>query len=335
MHRATFWQQVEQNNLVKVGSLRDLLNHEANPHGANYGVLLAGQSETACIVLHMQEEAGNEYQNLSVGKGFKLQLYATQYMHERDSFGNDYDTKADEAFPQLEIPTSMTIQVTPVNGLVPRAVTFSDPTNGVSATVPAGAKMADGATSLTLVVAPKSGSNANITLNKDEVRVAYNVKVEGLAADNTEPVVINMGEVLPNGLNIGNYALYHVENDATHKMTPVDSTADLDAHNEFTYDPANGEVTVAMATFSEVALVADTTKAWEGEFDYSWYTNAVVLADGEADYVIANADQLAALSAIVGGMNGQTQDSFSDKTVKLVADVNLGFEEGKISVLAL
>ncbi len=324
-----------------VGTLTDLLT---NAHGAAFGILLpenpskngelpAGVTAStgsveACMVLHMQETAGNEYQNLTVGDGFKVQLAAAQYMFEKDSFGNLYDQDADEALPELNIPTSMTIDVTPVNGLVPYEVRFNDPVNGVSATVPAGAKMADGATSLKLVVAPKKNSEAKVNLTADEELLAYNVKVEGLAADNTVPVVINMGEVLPNGLNLGNYDLYHVENGATVKMTLVDSAADLDAHNEFTYDPVNGAVSVAMATFSEVALVADTVKPWEGNFDYSWYTNAVMpLAEGEADYVIANADQLAAFGAIVGGMAGQTQDSFAGKTVKLVADVNLGDDE--------
>ena len=66
----------------------------------------------------------------------------------------------------------------------------------------------------------------------------------------------------------------------------------LDKSNEFYYNPADGNLTIALATFSEVALVADTENAWNGEYDYSWYTNAVALADGEsaAVYTIANAD---------------------------------------------
>ena len=319
--RATFWQQVEADNLKHTGTMRDLLNNTTNPHGLNgadTGVLLKGESKTACIVLHMQEEAGNEYQNLSVGEGFKLQMYATQYMHEEDSFGKDYDKDAVSELPELNIPTSMTIQVQPVNGRVPSAVIFKDPVTGVSATVPAGAKMADGANALSLIVSPMTNSQADIDLDKNEVRTSYNVKIDGLAADNTVPAIINMGEVLPVGLNMGNYDLYHVENGNTVKMNYVDTPA---AHNDFAYNPATGEVTVAMATFSEVALVADTVNAWEGKFDYTWYDAS------KTELTIANADQLAAFGAIVGGMNGQTQDSFKDKNVKLIADVNLGVTE--------
>ena len=323
--------------LTCVGTMTELLTNE---HGAGYGILLPENSKEdvasaargsveACMVLHMQETAGNEYQGLSVGDGFTVQLAAAHYMSQTDSFGTRFDQQANDALPVLNIPTSMITDVTPAGGLVPYDVHFSNPVNGVSATVPAGAKMADGATSLKLVVERKQNSDAKVNLTAEEELFAYNVKVIGLAADNTVPVIINMGEVLPNGLNLGNYDLYHVENGVTVKMTLVDS-ADLDAHNEFTYDPVNGAVSLAMATFSEVALVADTVNPWEGNFDYSWYTNAVIpLAEGEADYVIANADQLAAFGAIVGGMDGQTQDSFKDKTVKLVADVNLGDKESE------
>ena len=42
---------------------------------------------------HMKEEAGNEYQGLSID-GIGITVYATQYTHENDSFGNQYDADA-------------------------------------------------------------------------------------------------------------------------------------------------------------------------------------------------------------------------------------------------
>ncbi len=49
---------------------------------------------TACtIALHMQEEAGNEYQGLSLGEAF-VKLDAKQYTYEPDSFDPDYDEDA-------------------------------------------------------------------------------------------------------------------------------------------------------------------------------------------------------------------------------------------------
>ena len=85
-----------------VGTLNELMT---DPDGAAYGVLYAaddvhkpigGYTEAyAGIVLHMQETAGNEYQNASIGTTFDIVLNAAQYPYEEDGFQNpDYDEKA-------------------------------------------------------------------------------------------------------------------------------------------------------------------------------------------------------------------------------------------------
>ena len=58
------------------------------------GELLAGE-KTEAIVLsgHMKEEAGNEYQDLTV-EGISIAVYATQLAYESDSYGPDYDEEA-------------------------------------------------------------------------------------------------------------------------------------------------------------------------------------------------------------------------------------------------
>ena len=55
------------------------------------------------IVAHMKEEAGNEYQGLSID-GIGITVYATQDTYENDSFDNQYDAKAD-----VELATSAAI----------------------------------------------------------------------------------------------------------------------------------------------------------------------------------------------------------------------------------
>ena len=55
--------------------------------------LLAGESAKLMIEGHMKEEAGNEYQGLSID-GIGITVYATQYTHEYDSFNNTYDEGA-------------------------------------------------------------------------------------------------------------------------------------------------------------------------------------------------------------------------------------------------
>ncbi len=55
------------------------------------GALLSGKiSDNIVISGHMKEEAGNEYQGLSI-TGIAITVYATQHSYENDSFGKDYD----------------------------------------------------------------------------------------------------------------------------------------------------------------------------------------------------------------------------------------------------
>ncbi|MBQ6043756.1 MAG: hypothetical protein IJL41_06400 [Clostridia bacterium] len=93
--------------LRKIGTLKDVLD------GAS-GVLLNDNLlpeavGTATIALHMQEEAGNEYQNLSIGDGFSIQIIATQFTSEIDAFDDQYDASAE--FPSEEETSQETIPV--------------------------------------------------------------------------------------------------------------------------------------------------------------------------------------------------------------------------------
>ena len=323
------------NGLTSAGILGDVIENRTATEGI---ILPTGETSNEydagytilAIAFHMQEDAGNEYQEESVGAGFSLKLLATQFTYESDAFGSEYDS--DATFPEIQ-GFDLIFDVPVVNGAVSTDTTAQGA--GYSVTVPAGVKTKGGQLGATVTV--KNSSDANLTLNENEVMLPLDVHVEGLAEDNTVPVIINLGVVMPVGLNIGNYTLYHVEDGVSNAMTAVSSVAELDTHNDFYYDPTTGEVTVAMKSFSEVALVADSVNAWEGNFDYSWYDAS------KTELTIANADQLAAFGAIVGGMKKVTgrednkytysdevvQDSFAGKTVKLLADINLGDAEEK------
>ena len=56
--------------------------------------LLPNGEDKATIVLKMKEEAGNEYQNQTI-PAFDIQLLATQWTYENDSFDNKYDENAE------------------------------------------------------------------------------------------------------------------------------------------------------------------------------------------------------------------------------------------------
>ena len=66
--------------------------------------------KTYYIKAHMQEEAGNDYQNLTLD-GITITVYATQLNHENDSFGPNYDK--DAPLPLVatrnELNTSLTL----------------------------------------------------------------------------------------------------------------------------------------------------------------------------------------------------------------------------------
>ena len=59
-------------------------------------------TETYYIKGHMQEEAGNDYQNLTLD-GITITVYATQLNYENDSFGPNYDKDAEYA---VEVKTA-------------------------------------------------------------------------------------------------------------------------------------------------------------------------------------------------------------------------------------
>ena len=292
------------------------------------GSLIADAEKTWGIVIYWQPGDNDNNWNANNGKQLSsgtalsidlgVNLTATQEMYENDSFGNDYDVSAkDDIFPSFGGGIA-SAPVDVANGLTTSEVEIA--IGDIKAIIPTGVKVKDGVNSLSLTIKTLDSSSANIVLGEDEALRSLDVHVEGVAADNTTPIVVFLPEVAPKGLNLGNYKLYHVENGATNEMTLVAADVAFDAHNQFKYDPATGDMALYMATFSEVAMKT-TPPVWKGEFNYEWYD-----ADAK-NLTISNADQLAAFGAIVGGMNGQTQDSFAGKTVKLIADINLGDDE--------
>ena len=81
------------------------------PNGSESDEYSVG-SEIFTLALHMQEEAGNEYQDKILGS-FDLILTATQFTAEHDSFGNDYDSNSDVT----QTPV-VTRELPPVKGAV-------------------------------------------------------------------------------------------------------------------------------------------------------------------------------------------------------------------------
>ena len=288
------------------------------------GTLAAGQNSChyVALVVYMPESVGNEanYKTGTTPPSITLgiNLYATQMTSEGDSFGSDYDT--DAQFPALK-PGNVTVDITGKveDGKLTEDVPMANEEGNLFALVLAGTKVTGN--SLSLGVSEMSATGSNVQLEENQILRPMDVHIDGIAADNEVPAQVTVKEAMMKGLNIGNYAVYHVENNVTSAMT----SGNLNVHNGFAYDPATGDLTVAMKSFSEVAVVAETDKAWKGNFDYTWYDAS------KTELTISNADQLAAFGAIVGGMaEGIERDSFDGKTVKLKADINLDVTEENI-----
>ena len=84
----------EMTELRRVGTLAEVL--DGMPANMS-GDLIAGETDKVTIALKMQESAGNEYQDKSIGEKFRIILVATQMEAEFDSFDKDYD--ADATYP--------------------------------------------------------------------------------------------------------------------------------------------------------------------------------------------------------------------------------------------
>ena len=309
-------------SLEKVGTLDALINSDQAVAG---GVLLPEDvTENGyysgeiiiCVSFHMQETAGNDYQNKSIGDSFGITLYATQFDYENDSFDNSYDE--DAVFPsfsgnyRFEFDISNDIDE---NNKIIRTVTYSDPESDKSVTLLAGTSVKPGVEKMVLTV-DDTARSGNIVVNNGQASRSLDVHLDGLAEENTIPASIGLGAVMPAGYKDGSISLFHVEDGTPVQMESVD---DLAVHNQFDYVSESGELSVCMSSFSEVTAVVAVADPWDGTIDTTWYNTTDTI------FTIDTEEKLAGLGAIVGGMaEGVAQDDFSGKTIILGADLDLG-----------
>ncbi len=300
------------NGLTSAGTLTKVMSEKANSTGS----LTSGQSVVLAIALHMQESADNKYKNKSLcDNGFSLKLIATQETGEFDSFDDKYDSEAEWDEGTKNFSASAPIASVPIiYGALAGNITIGGE-NGKSAVIPEGVKVADGATSLDLAINAVDG-NDNLTLGEGESAVNMDVHIHGIAADNTQPMIVNLGAVLPALLDETEVKLYHTENGTPVQMTRVASANDFSIHNQFTYDPATGEVSIYVATFSVFSAVKTSADVWDGESVAKGFASGT--GTEEDPYIIETAAQLIYFRNQVDGGN-----TFEGKTVKLGVDIDL------------
>ena len=292
--------------LTSAGTLTNVLNNK-NVF-APTGALVPGAEVIVAMAMHMDEEAGNTYKGLSLcDEGFSVRLIATQDIGESDSFGND-DYDKDAKWPgEINFEASASIsqgQTDNNNRLVnDLIIRYND---SIYALLPAGIELAAGATEIKF-----TGKNVEANGNFADNARSYDIHIEGIA-DNDEIgkpcITVYLGALLAKDLSGNSLKLYH-ENTL---MTRVNSVADFAINNQYTYDPATGEVVLYVDNFSVFSALNITADVWDETSDTTWYN------ENDTEFTLTTAEQFAGFRDLVDGGN-----TFAGKTVKLAADIDL------------
>ena len=282
------------------------------------GNLLAGQAHTITIALKMQEEAGNEYQNKSIGTDFSIQLIATQLTYEVDSFDELYDETS--VFPVLSVAKTAAIS----SNTTSEDLTIAKTGEIESATVPAAAantlfdSMKDDEAesnelTLTLNVA-KTGetttsAGTTVALEIDMTAVMESTKA-GVTSTTTDNVT-TFSNYITIEYNLG-AGLSGVT--ATHKgnaMVNSTDTADDAGHGIYSYDAESGILTIKTKTLSPFAVSYDKD-TWDHHV-----SDGIETIDTDLKTMdITSAAELAYFAKYVTQYNGYT--------VNIKADIDLG-----------
>lgn len=254
------------NGDLAVCTLRQFIE---NCSAVTKGNLKAGDTAYLGLILQMDPEAGNDYQNLDLGGKFDITILATQMASEEDSFDKTYDANA-------QFPTFVWATTDVVKGSTePYELALKNPAGGKqgSATIPAGAVDPD-ATAISATV-KKVDTDGTFTLYDAESQAVttLDVKVTGLKENNDVKVKI----IAHVPANLTGVTLYH-KNDPT----PIDcaywitdgvgylafESAEFSPFNiVYDYVPVEEELTDAtlpVAKVTENPELANTPIEWTG-----------------------------------------------------------------------
>ena len=192
----------------------------------------AGLEHFFALSVHMDELAGNEYQNSNIT--FNIKVLAGQLASEEDSFDNQYDANATYPDGFVTIPESD-----------PSAAGYEFPYfdgegNKIGTiTVPATA-LPEGATGLVYTVTPNA-VDPNFTPAAGANAYAFDITVIGLVEGNTTPILTEVR--IDKGLT-GDVVVYHHLADGTAESVQVES-----------YNPETGMVRFYTTSFSPFTVV--------------------------------------------------------------------------------
>ncbi len=242
---------------------------------ADHHLTAGATSEALTIKGHMQEDAGNEYQNLSLN-GIAITVYATQDTVEYDSIDNQYDATAEYAVP---VSTADELAAALKNGedvvltdeiTLPAALEVTgDVTIYGTGT---GTLKADGATR---VINVNDNTSAPVTLTLSGVDIDASNLERGISVYGNADVTIVMDNC---SASADHYALNIAS--ANDKATVVIRNSTLTGYSGFQTWSANTK-----ATFENCTLIGNNK--WSGDSD-DYATIVVVEGAENADLTFKN-----------------------------------------------
>ena len=251
-------------------------------------------SDAITLEGHMDENAGNEYQNLTIN-GIAITVYATQLNSESDSYGPDYDINATYPLAEISAITNADMNAVTNSDGTTTGYTYTNTGATVTATVPATA--VDGAPTISIVptTTPTEISTTIETAGKEAV--AYDISVSNVKQGNTEEIEVSFFV----GKGLKNVAVYHRD---------TVMTADKASYNQTT-----GFVTIKTTSFSPFTVAFDAPAAMADGVAYDSLQAA--LAAGGNIVLTKNAtvsEHLVIDKATTLNLNGKTITSNWEKT---------------------
>ena len=206
--------------------------------GINYATdgdvsITVGANHYFALSVHMDEEAGDEYQDANIT--FNIKVLATQLSSESDSFDNTYDEEA--TYPDInyvEVPSAETyptagwdIDIYNEEEVKVGSMTFPRASLDENATTVGGD-----------IKSTDTYTGGNITVAADHEVLYYDISAAGLKSDND--VLVTVRVYIGEGFDPDTFTVYHYEDEI-----------------ESWYNPETGYVTFVTANFSPFAVVYD------------------------------------------------------------------------------
>ena len=209
------------------------------------GTLLAGATSDALTIEgHMKEDAGNEYQGLSID-GIAITVYATQYTYEHDSIDDLYDK--DSTYPAeiiAEIKDAKLTKETVADeksGENVEVFSYANSDSTAKVSVPAKGVSPD-ATPVVSIKPTEADATASTTISAEgKDAIAYDINITNLNGETKATIEIYIGKGLT-GVEV------------FHNSSAMSA-------DDYSYNATTGYLTIKSATFSPFTIAYDATLA--------------------------------------------------------------------------